>query len=406
MASLVFSNNSLLALISCSKFRILDCNDGSCKFSCELSSIKPNTDSKTTKPDTSDAKQDPALGHGNIGCFSSSGRYFSLCMTNKTVTLWETDTWKCLSTRSLEKKATAILFTKDENYIVVADKTGDVYKFSTNDVHSEGILLLGHISMIMDMAFSNADKFIITAERDEKIKVTHFPNCHNIEAYCLGHTDFVSSIGVIKSEDDEILVSGSGDGCVMFWDFKSGKRLHTECLNEQKEEEGKEIQDDKVIVSVSCCPKNNVVCVMTESSCLLHLYHVSNDNNLKVTKLPTVTTSVPPWNITFDSNGLLWCLQPMKSEPLMVFHPEGAVQHIKYVKLEQFEDLPVYSTASDWTYLEECVGKEKQLSALRRKKDMDNLKEYLTKKEERIRQKKARLGGLDVEECDAKRIKE
>lgn len=48
-----------------------------------------------------------------------------------------------------------------------------------------------------------------------------------------------------------------------------------------------------------------------------------------------------------------------------------------------------------------------QLSALRRKKDIDNMKEYLTKKEERIRQKKARLGGLEVgEDCDAKRIKQ
>lgn len=37
---------------------------------------------------------------------------------------------------------------------------------------------------------------------------------------------------------------------VFFWNI---------CIQEEEKD-----QDDKVVVSVSCCPKNNVVCVMTE----------------------------------------------------------------------------------------------------------------------------------------------
>lgn len=32
-------------------------------------------------------------------------------------------------------------------------------------------------------------KFLITADRDEKIRISHFPNAYNIETFCLGHKE-------------------------------------------------------------------------------------------------------------------------------------------------------------------------------------------------------------------------
>ena len=34
-------------------------------------------------------------------------------------------------------------------------------------------------------------KFLITADRDEKIRISHFPNAYNIETFCLGHKESV-----------------------------------------------------------------------------------------------------------------------------------------------------------------------------------------------------------------------
>ena len=69
------------------------------------------------------------LGHGNVSSFSPSGRLYGFCTANKILSLWRTDTWECLSTRLIEKKATAVVFTNNDEYIIVADKAGEVYKY-------------------------------------------------------------------------------------------------------------------------------------------------------------------------------------------------------------------------------------------------------------------------------------
>ena len=42
-------------------------------------------------------------------------------------------------------------FTQDEKYILVADKSGDAYRFSVDDGAHTGDLLLGHLSMLLDI---------------------------------------------------------------------------------------------------------------------------------------------------------------------------------------------------------------------------------------------------------------
>ena len=81
-----------------------------------------------------------------------------------------------------------------------------MFRFSQND--SEGQCILGHLSMLLDVKLSPCGKFIITSDRDEKIRVSHYPNAYNIHNYCLGHTDFVSSLEMLNNQ---FLISGSGD---------------------------------------------------------------------------------------------------------------------------------------------------------------------------------------------------
>jgi hypothetical protein len=57
--------------------------------------------------------------------------------------------------RVLPKRATAVQFTSDDQYILVSDKAGDLHRYTlTSDPTSPGEHLLGHFSMLLDMVCS------------------------------------------------------------------------------------------------------------------------------------------------------------------------------------------------------------------------------------------------------------
>lgn len=57
------------------------------------------------------------------------------------------------------------------------------------DTHCWLLLACVHIQ-----AVTADDRFVITADRDEKIRVSCFPNAYNIHTFCLGHTGWVAVV--------------------------------------------------------------------------------------------------------------------------------------------------------------------------------------------------------------------
>ncbi|XP_078214926.1 tRNA (guanine-N(7)-)-methyltransferase non-catalytic subunit WDR4 isoform X7 [Callithrix jacchus] len=126
---------------------------------------------------------------------------------------------------TVARRCTALTFTASEEKILVADKSGDVYSFSVLEPHGCGQLELGHLSMLLDVAVSPDDCFILTADRDEKIRVSWAAAPHSIESFCLGHTEFVSRISMVPTQPG-LLLSSSGDGTLRLWEYRSGRQLH------------------------------------------------------------------------------------------------------------------------------------------------------------------------------------
>jgi tRNA (guanine-N(7)-)-methyltransferase subunit TRM82 len=188
----------------------------------------------------------------------------------------------------MPKRPCAITITSDETTILCADKFGDVYSLpllcsdssvgpnihekstetpsavkkpskplvpAANDltVHSirnrralqnqmkqknivsqkpepqfEHKLLLGHVSMLTDITLveCNGQSYIITADRDEHIRISRgIPQTHIIAGYCLGHKDFVSRL-CLPAGLPNLLISGGGDDEIYVWDWSLGKLLH------------------------------------------------------------------------------------------------------------------------------------------------------------------------------------
>jgi len=90
-----------------------------------------------------------------------------------------------------------------------------------------GKLVLGHVSMLTDMIFGQLDgkEYIITADRDEHIRVTRGGDqTHVIESFCLGHEEYVTRLCIPSCRPD-LLLSGGGDGDLYLWEWKTGKLI-------------------------------------------------------------------------------------------------------------------------------------------------------------------------------------
>lgn len=66
----------------------------------------------------------------------------------------------------------------------------------------------------------------MTCDRDEKIRVSHYPRTEVIETYCLGHTECVSSIETLTSSGPApLLLSLSGDTTLRLWNYGTGTEI-------------------------------------------------------------------------------------------------------------------------------------------------------------------------------------
>lgn len=93
----------------------------------------------------------------------------------------------------------------------------------------EHSLLLGHVSMLTSVALASREAdgkpYILTADRDEHIRVSRgIPQAHVIEAFCLGHQEFVSEL-CVPNGHPRLLVSGGGDPDLFVWDWLQGALL-------------------------------------------------------------------------------------------------------------------------------------------------------------------------------------
>ncbi|KAG8507177.1 tRNA (guanine-N(7)-)-methyltransferase non-catalytic subunit WDR4, partial [Galemys pyrenaicus] len=288
--------------------------------------------------------------------FSKSGSYFALTDDSKRLILFRTKPWQCLSpllqsapasgrlralrrpspglrvrglgrpwasprSRTVVRRCTALTFTASEEKVLVADKSGDVYSFSVLEPQGRGRLELGHLSMLLDVAVSPDDRFVLTADRDEKIRVSWAAAPHSIEAFCLGHAEFVSCIFVVP-DWPRLLLSCSGDCTLRLWEYGRGRELHCCPLTGPPALAGPRGDERLAASRVTYWRQESCVALLCDGAPVVSIFHLDGPRQ-RLAFVQHLTFQHRVWDIGFQEGQGLWVLQSCQDAPLVLCRPMG-----------------------------------------------------------------------------------
>lgn len=281
-----------------------------------------------------------------VAAFSADGTRFAVARDDKSVHVFSADRWICEAAWCIRKRPMALTFCRGSTELVVADKVGDVRRFVCARDDSGAVewrrtrgagrsdAILGHTSIITCISVSPADNRIITADRDEKIRVSCYPAAHCIVTYCLGHTECVLS-ALVLPWDDRLLVSAAGDGTVRLWRYETGQELARLSLGPvdagavaASGPPARRTALPPMVYGLACDRAHAVVAALVDQDAVIYILLAAGDGDGDAHRLTLIHTlpiedvdghRCVPQSAAFDGDGRLWAAVDSMREPLAVF---------------------------------------------------------------------------------------
>jgi hypothetical protein len=162
---------------------------------------------------------------------------------NKRIVCWNILSKTLISQSDLHKVPTSLFVSNwfDESckvsrsLLLVSDKASDIWAIDCNKLDNK-LLLGGHTSSVITDMIKLRNNMVITCDRDEKIRVSHFPSMIQIQSYCIGHSSVVTSLCELSHHDRHYFVSSSFDGKIILWEPLTGSMLDEFSCDASKDE--------------------------------------------------------------------------------------------------------------------------------------------------------------------------
>ena len=156
---------------------------------------------------------------------------------------------------------------RKEPVLISGDVAGDSYAYNLKEKGQR--LLVGHTaSMLTDIAIIDKGNsaLLLTSDRDEKIRISRFPDTYVIEGFLLGHTTYVTGFVVIPSSPSTHVVSCGGDRTLRIWDLAAQTEISSTSTisNDQRK--------IPTAIAASCC--GQFVAVIFDDSRRLSIYKI------------------------------------------------------------------------------------------------------------------------------------
>eukprot|EP01041_Mallomonas_annulata_P004334 gene4334-8627_t len=204
-----------------------------------------------------------------IAC-SENGKLLFCSYANKWMCCWDISTHALIGTKLANKRPTGLVYGSFPDprsgtsleVLLVSDKAGEIWALDVPHMNRL-VKLAGHTaSVITDMALSPCGTLLATSDRDEKVRISNFPQLANIAAYCLAHTNVVTSVSFLTLHSQSYLVSSGWDHRLCLWNYKDGRLItQTECSHEnacKDKDVGGNVVEVVVDVSPAVCDTSGI----------------------------------------------------------------------------------------------------------------------------------------------------
>ncbi|ORZ38764.1 WD40-repeat-containing domain protein [Catenaria anguillulae PL171] len=244
-------------------------------------------------------------------CFSPNGQYLVTTGEDKLVKVWSTSNWgELVNERVVDKRLVEVCVTADCETLVCADKHGDVWTFPflpstppSTVPSADGTIIVGHVSMVTAAKLLANDTCIASADRDEKIRISQFPKGYNIEAFLLGHKQFVAHVLPVGESH---LVSAGGDDFVPLWNWKEGKMVAKADLVEKSAGDAEE-ESSIAVRSVAVFGESKAALVVEGTKEVVLLDIDTSADSISVAQRVSVPEDIgSALSVAYDTEGNLW----------------------------------------------------------------------------------------------------
>jgi WD40 repeat protein len=171
---------------------------------------------------------------------------------------------------------------KNSTIIVLGgDLAGDTYAYSLQEKRSR--VMLGHTASMLTGVCVSKNR-ILTCDRDEKVRVSQFPESTIIEGFLLGHEAYVTSIDTVTDDAGTSIVASCGaDGTMRLWNVETLQQLDEVDVN--KTDEAKEGEDASILIPTDLAfdQEGKTSAVIYDVSNRVDLFDVKVDDAKKAT---------------------------------------------------------------------------------------------------------------------------
>lgn len=248
---------------------------------------------------------------------------------------------KLIKRQPFPKRPSAITTSSDGKNVLLGDKFGDVYSIpidseASKQINAETEPILGHVSMLTDLTVGTHEgkEYVITVDRDEHIRISHYPQGYVIKSFLFGHKEFVSNV-IVPKFAETTLISGGGDDFLYSWDWVQAKQNNIFDIREvvqpyltklhlapsKFQNEAGDLQEICVSQIVPL-EKTKQIAVLVEATKVLVILNLDHENQLTLDKV-----------IEFENT----IVAITSSDEKLIVSLEAEEKLLKYVNLESKE---------------------------------------------------------------------